>query len=116
MTGILLLLAAEAMEHSDRQETKMNREQRRKAQRDASPEEQEMASKVALFGKMPDECLTCREPFDKKNKDMVTTWSVVVHGPEEVVRLYCPECWDKAVKITQEFQKHLEEKYGNMEE
>ena len=47
---------------------------------------------------------------------MVMTWNVVVHGPEEVVRLYCPECWDKAVKITQEFQKHLEEKYGSAEE
>ena len=94
----------------------MNREQRRKAERSASPEEQEMARKVALFGKMPDECLTCQTPFDKKNKEMVMTWSVVVHGPEEVVRLYCPECWDKAVKITQEFQKHLETKYGPMDE
>ena len=104
------------MEHSDQQEIKMNREQRRKAERSTSPEEQEMASKVALFGKMPDECLTCQIPFDKKSKEMVMTWNVVVHGPEEVVRLYCPECWDKAVKITQEFQKHLEAKYGSTEE
>tara|TARA_R100000908_G_C3729160_1_gene129120 strand:- start:205 stop:510 length:306 start_codon:yes stop_codon:yes gene_type:complete len=101
----------------------MNREQRRKAERNASkaernasPEEKDLANKVALFGKMPDECLTCLEPFDKKNKEMVTTWNVVVHGPEEVVRLYCPECWDKAVKITQDFKKHLEEKYGSSEE
>ena len=94
----------------------MNREQRRKAERSASPEEREMAKKVALFGKMPDECLTCLTPFDKKDRDMVMTWNVVVHGPEEVVRLYCPECWDKAVKITHDFQKHLEEKYGSAEE
>lgn len=97
-------------------EIKMNREQRRKAERSSSPEEKEMASKVALFGRMPDECLTCLDPFDKNDRDMVMTWSVVVHGPEEVVRLYCPDCWGKAVKITQDFQKHLQEKYGEMEE
>ena len=77
---------------------------------------QELENKIALFGKMPDECLTCEAPFDKKDKEMAMTWSVVVHGEEEVVRLYCPECWGKAKKITEEFAKHLEEKYGAYEE
>ena len=44
---------------------------------------------------------------------MVLTWNVVVHGEEEVVRLYCPTCWDKAKKITEEFKQHLEDKYGD---
>ena len=44
------------------------------------------------------------------------TWSVVVHGEEEVVRLYCTECWEKAKKITENFAKHLKEKYGDFEE
>ena len=44
------------------------------------------------------------------------SWNVVVHGPEEVVRLYCPDCWDKAKKITEDFKKHLEDKYGEFEE
>ena len=88
----------------------MNREQRRKAERNTSPEEKDLANKVALFGKMPDECLTCLEPFDKKNKEMVTTWNVVVHGPEEVVRLYCPECWDKANKIIEDIQNDIRDR------
>ena len=95
----------------------MNREQRRKMEKEAKKEgNQELAAKVALFGKLPDECLTCSKPFDKKDKDMVMSWSVVVHGPEEVVRLYCPDCWNKAKKITEDFKKHLEEKYGEFEE
>ena len=94
----------------------MNREQRRKAERKGSPEEKDLANKIALFGKMPDECLTCQEPFDKENRKMVMSWNVVVHGPEEVVRLYCPDCWDKAIKIAEDFKKHLEQKYGGVEE
>ena len=47
---------------------------------------------------------------------MALSWSVVVHGDEEVVRLYCPECWDKAKEITENFRKHLEEKYGPVDD
>ena len=91
----------------------MNREQRRKAAREAKQQgQEELASKIALFGKMPDKCLTCDDPFDKQNREMVMSWNVVVHGEEEVVRLYCPECWNKALKITADFKKHLQEKYN----
>ena len=91
----------------------MNRDQRRAATKEAKSDgNKELENKIALFGKMPDECLTCEKLFNKKDKEMAATWSVVVHGEEEVVRLYCPECWEKAKKITEEFQKHLEERYG----
>jgi len=72
--------------------------------------EKAMATKVALFGKLPDKCLTCEEPFDKTNKEMVITWSVVVREKEDVVRLYCPTCWEKALQIIEDFKKHVEEK------
>tara|TARA_R110002074_G_scaffold271229_2_gene442955 strand:+ start:154 stop:441 length:288 start_codon:yes stop_codon:yes gene_type:complete len=95
----------------------MNREQRRASAKQAKKDgSEELESKLALFGKIPDECLTCRDHFDKKNREMVASWKVIVHGAEEVVRLYCPTCWDKAVKITEDFKKHLEEKYGEFEE
>ena len=70
----------------------------------------DLAKKVALFGKLGDECLTCSKPFDKNDKEQVTSWSVVVREKEQKVNLYCPECWDKANKIIEEFKKHLEEK------
>tara|TARA_R100000808_G_C2138867_1_gene146838 strand:+ start:945 stop:1241 length:297 start_codon:yes stop_codon:yes gene_type:complete len=73
--------------------------------------EKEMATKVALFGKLPDYCLTCEEPFDKMNKEQVMSWNVVVNEKEEQVRLYCPDCWGKAQEIIKDFKKHLEEKY-----
>ena len=95
----------------------MNRQQRRAAVKKAGKEgNKELETKIALFSKLPDECLTCEKPFDKTNKDMVMSWSVVVHGDQEVVRLYCPECWSKAMEITEDFKRRLEEKYGEVDE
>jgi len=83
------------------------RKMKRQKKKDA---EKAMATKVTLFGKLPDKCLTCEEPFDKTNKEMVTTWNVVVHEKEDVVRLYCPTCWEKALQIIEDFKKHVEKK------
>jgi len=64
----------------------------------------ELKKKVGLFNKLPDHCLVCQKDFDKKNKDMVMTWSVVVRKKEEKVNLYCPECWGRAKKLIEEIK------------
>ncbi len=92
----------------------MNREQRRALAKNKGA--QDIEEQVALFNKLPDHCLTCEKPYNKNDKEMAMSWSVVVHGEEEVVRLYCPECWQKAKKITEDFANHLREKYGDLEE
>jgi len=92
----------------------MNREQRRALAKNKGA--QDIEEQVALFNKLPDHCLTCEKPYNKNDKEMAMSWSVVVHGEEELVRLYCPECWQKAKKITEDFANHLREKYGDLEE
>jgi len=67
-----------------------------KAQKKA---EKKVAKKLMMFDILDDECAACQEPFDKKSKEDAMTWSVVVREQEKVVRLYCPECWDKANKV-----------------
>lgn len=79
----------------------MNRKQRR-AKAKASEAEKSMSNKVALFGLLPNKCNTCNEPFDKKDKEMVMTWSVVVHQEAEKVRLFCPKCIQKAKQTVKE--------------
>ena len=80
----------------------------KKIQRQKKKEsEKEFKKKVGLFSKLEDHCLVCRKEFDKKNKDMVMTWSVVVK--EETVRLYCPVCWDRANELI----KEIEDGYTN---
>ena len=67
--------------------------------------EKDMSEKIGLFNMIPESCDACDEPFDKKNRDMVMSWNVVVKSEQEVVRLYCPECWQKAKEIIKEFGK-----------
>ena len=62
----------------------------------------ELQKKVGLFSKLEDHCLVCQKDFDKKNKDMVMSWSVVVK--EDKVRLYCPDCWTRAKQLIEEIK------------
>jgi len=86
----------------------MNREQRRAAAKHAKKDgNEEVAEKVALFGLIGDHCLVCNKPFDKKDREMVMSWNVIVREKEEVVNLYCPECWSGAVELLNEIKKDL---------
>ena len=88
----------------------MNREQRRAMAKQAKKDgNEELVEKVALFGKLGDACLVCNKPFDKKDREMVMSWNVVVREAEEKVNLYCPECWNGAVEMLGEIKKDLEE-------
>ena len=66
--------------------------------------EKEMKQKVGMFEKLPDACDACNKDFDKKNKEMVMSWNVVVREAQGVVRLYCPECWNMAIKAIEEVE------------
>ena len=91
----------------------MNRKQRRahkKKKENMSPEEQNLSEKISLFNQLEEECLACTTPFDKRNKAMVQTWNVVVREDQTPpVRLYCPDCWEKAQKVVKEYMKQQEQ-------
>ena len=89
----------------------MNRKQRIEAARFAKKDGNgELAEKISLFGKMPDHCMVCESPFNKKDKKQVMTWNVVVREKENRVNLYCPECWQRSLKLIGEIKDHLNEK------
>ncbi len=83
-------------------ERKLRRKKANKAKKRA---EKDLAAKVALFGKLPDKCLTCEAPFDKLDREQVMSWNVVVRQKEEKVNLYCPECWDNAQKVIKQYME-----------
>ena len=68
-----------------------------------------LKNKMNMFGHLPDECSSCLDPFDKKNREMVQSWSVVVREKEKVVRLYCPDCWDTAKAVIEKHNKEQQE-------
>ena len=69
--------------------------------------EKKIATKIAQFGKLPDNCLACEKEFAKKNKEMVTSWYIVQSA--ENVRLYCPACWESAQKLVKEYMEEKSE-------
>ena len=90
----------------------MNRQQRRKQERQMKKlkSKPELEQKMGLFDKLPDHCLSCLTAFDKKDKAMVSSWSVVVREQEGVVRLYCPDCWKKAVNVVEALKSEDKDK------
>jgi len=67
--------------------------------------EKELQDKMFMFDKIGDACTACEKSFDKKNKEQVQSWNVVVREKEKKVNLYCPECWTKAKNIIKEFAR-----------
>ena len=76
----------------------------RKALKSKKKAEKKMAKRLMMFDMLDDECAACLKPFDKKSKEHAMTWSVVVREQEKVVRLYCPDCWDKAQQIIKQVE------------
>ena len=68
---------------------------------------EKLAEKMFQFDKLPDQCTVCDLPFDKKSKKMAMTWSVVV-ADKDTVRLYCPDCWDRANKLVNRLKEEKE--------
>ena len=60
------------------------------------------------FDKLPNQCSACTKPYDKKDKQMAMTWNVVVREKENIVRLYCPDCWQLANDAIKTFKEEIE--------
>lgn len=79
----------------------MNRQQRRAMQKHVGKEAtEEMSHKLSQFEKLPEQCSACNKEFDKKDKEMIQSWNVIVK--QETVRLFCPECIKKTQEIINE--------------
>ena len=80
----------------------MNRKQRRERDRQIKKSKEkatDLEQKMGLFELMPDDCFICHKSFDKKNKEMVMSWNVVVREKERSVKIYCPTCWNNAISL-----------------
>ena len=77
---------------------KMRRQREKKAQK-------EIKRKMNLFDRLPKECSACLSDFDKKDRAMVESWSVVVREAEKKVRLYCPTCWQAAINVAEQIER-----------
>ena len=77
---------------------KVNMQQRKKERREA---QRKLKQRTSMLLDIDENCCVCRAPFDKKNKEMATTWHVVVYEAKGVARLTCPDCWSKVEEVVQ---------------
>ena len=75
----------------------LERKLARRQQKETKKFEKKMAKQIMMFENLPDNCLTCNKDYDKKNKEQVMSWRVVIRGDR--VNLYCPECWENAIDV-----------------
>jgi len=71
--------------------------------------EKDLSEKIGLFDKISDSCLVCSKEFDRKDKDMVSSWYVVVREEEQKVNLYCPDCWERAKQKLEDIKQAMTE-------
>jgi hypothetical protein len=88
----------------------IERKMKRKREAKERKVQKDIAGKLNMFDRLPEECLSCEKDFDKQNKEMVSTWNVVVREVEGVVRLYCPDCWGTAQKVVKTYWEEKGEK------
>ena len=78
------------------------------AARKIKKQNQLVQEKVMLFDALPNKCNGCQEPYDKKNKEQATTWSVMVFNESKTVRLFCPTCYKNVQAWAEDFVKETE--------
>ena len=84
----------------------------RKLSRDKAKEAMKRLQKktrqtMMLFDRLPETCTNCGAPFDRKNKEDVSTWTTVVRQGTSLVHLYCPPCWDSANEMIKEIKEKV---------
>jgi len=82
--------------------------QSRKVQRNKEKRaKKDLQKKLGMFDRLGDECLICQEPFDKRSKEQVKSWFVVVREAQKKANIYCPGCWGKAQEMIEGIAKDL---------
>ena len=82
-----------------RHKKKLKRAAKKKKEKYLAQEaENKMKKQMGMFDRLPQTCSTCKKDFPK-TREAHMTWRVVVRAEEQQVRLFCPECQEKAKKL-----------------
>ena len=70
---------------------------------DLEEAQRRMQKQINLFDKLPKTCSTCSMEFPK-TREAHMSWKVVVRAKNEMVRLFCPACQEKAKTLGEAYQ------------
>ena len=80
---------------------KIKRAAKKKKEKSAAHESQaKLKKQMNMFDRLPDKCSSCAKHFPR-TQEAHMTWQVVVRNKKQQVRLFCPECQQKAKKVVE---------------
>ncbi len=84
-----------------RHKKKLKRSAKKKKEKATAQVAQEkMKKQMGMFDRLPGKCSTCNKDFPK-TREAHMTWRVTVHNKEQMVRLFCPDCQEKAKELVE---------------
>tara|TARA_B100000900_G_scaffold411407_1_gene431036 strand:- start:690 stop:968 length:279 start_codon:yes stop_codon:yes gene_type:complete len=79
-----------------RHRKKLKRTAKKKKEKAAAQEAiNKIKKQIGMFDRLPAECSSCSKEFPK-TREAHMSWRVTVRNKEQQVRLFCPDCLDKA--------------------
>lgn len=73
---------------------------KKKDKAQAEQQQQQLKKQMNMFDRLPEACNTCAKVFPK-TREAHMTWKVTVRNKEQQVRLFCPDCLDKAKQLAE---------------
>ena len=74
---------------------------KKKDKAQAQQQQEQLKKQMNMFDRLPEACNTCGEEFPK-TREAHMTWRVTVRNKEQQVRLFCPDCLEKAKEFVGE--------------
>jgi hypothetical protein len=79
----------------------IKRDKKKKKEKSQVQEDQQRLKKqMNMFDKMPESCSACKKDFPK-TREAHMAWQVIVRNEEQLVRLFCPDCQEKAKELVE---------------
>ena len=80
---------------------KLRRAVKKKKEKTAAQEAQnKMKKQMGMFDRLPKTCSACNKEFPK-TREAHMTWRVEVNNKKQQVKLFCPECQQKAKELVE---------------
>ena len=77
----------------------ISRSIKRKKEKQARKDlQKKMNDQLDVANNMPQSCEACSSVFDKKDKQMLDEWHIVIYPDRPRPTLYCPVCWGSAAE------------------
>ena len=84
-----------------RHKKKLKRAAKKKKEKYLAQEaENKMKRQLGMFDRLPSKCSACAKEFPK-TREAHMTWQVVVRNEKQQVRLFCPDCQEKAKELVE---------------